>query len=188
MKKLTSILFTGISAICANAQLPCETVLLVNTNSLDSLKVANHFIKMRAIPAQNVVYLGVDENKAEMSHDDFSKKIWEPANAEIKKRGIESQISAWVYSAGFPFRVKNPTDTSANPEGHLVSKDLSITGLTFTRNTLPKIQKISEKASTVAYFSPLFRGPGENPKIPTQATGSFDRFQAGLKDKMRFHQ
>ncbi len=184
MKKFITTFLVAISAASLRAQLPCETVLLVNTNSLDSLKIANNYIKMRAIPLNNVIYLGVDGDKAEISHADFTAKIWEPANAELKKRGIDSQVSAWVYSASFPFRVKNPTEPTSVPEGGLVSKDLSITGLTFMRNRLPNLQKISDNAITVMDFSPLFRGPGENPKIQTQATGSFDRFTAGLKEKM----
>jgi hypothetical protein len=162
---------TVFAGLMASAQLPCETVLLVNTNSQDSLKIAAHFADMRGVPPQNVIYLGADESKVEISHDDFTTQIWEPVQRELKARELEGHTLAWIYSAGFPVRI----NTGA--------KKMSITGLTHSRNVVPENQKLGNTTDMV-YFSPLFRGPGDKPQIPPQGPGSLDRFKAGLKSNM----
>lgn len=167
------ILILGLYSIglSANALLPSETILLVNTNSLDSLKIAAHFTALRKLPQQNIIYLGLDESQPQISQDQFTKQIWDPVQQELQTRGLDDHVLAWIYSAGFPFRVKTPPCA------------LSITGLTFTRNTVPEWKKIQNNWTNFA-LSPLFRGPSTNPKMLAQGTGSLDRFKAGLKDKM----
>lgn len=157
--------------LSAHALLPCETVLLVNTNSQDSLTIASSFAVMRKVPQENIIYLGLDETQAELSQHQFTEQVWEPVQQTIHTRGLDDQVLAWIYSAGFPYRIKTSADK------------LSITGLTFTRNVVPE-KKAMGTISTGLYFSPLFRGPGDNPKIPTQGSGSLARFKPGLGDNM----
>lgn len=157
--------------LSAHAQLPCETVLLVNTNSQDSLKIAANFAAMRKLPSQNIIQLGLDETKHQLSREEFTEQVWEPVQKELKTRGLDDHVLAWIYSAGFPYRIKTDGDK------------MSITGLTFTRNTIPPKQNVGNVSTAIA-FSPLFRGPGNNPKIPAQGSGSLDRFKQGLGDKM----
>lgn len=168
-RHLTLVLISA--ALFAQAQLPCETVLLVNTNSQDSLKIAAHFAAMRKMPQQNVIYLGLDENQHQITQPAFSEAVWEPVQQALKTRGLTEHVLAWIYSAGFPYRIKTSQEK------------MSITGLTFTRNVVPEKKKVGS-VSTALYFSPLFRGPGINPDIPAQGTGSLDRFKQGLGANM----
>ena len=149
---------------------PHELLLLVNKNSPRSKQMANHYVRMRQIPAQNIVQLdlpdSVLEAGAEISSTDFGRFIWNPAHTAMKQRGIGDHILAWTYSADFPVRIEG-------------SPQLSIQGITFVRNIVPR-----PKSSTKGlYSSPLFAGPNEagGPQAPSH---SFDGFKGRLRENM----
>jgi hypothetical protein len=156
MSKLWKISMGIMVAANAWAQMPHEVLLLVNKQSQPSLLVANTFAAARQIPKRNVVYLDIPENAyggtATISPEQFTKLIWEPANAVAKERGIDRQILAWVYSVDFPIRVK--TDASDR-------KQMSVSGLTFMRNKMPGLDLVEEGK----YLSKLFAGPNERLKL-----------------------
>ena len=180
-----------LMSLLVQAQMPHEVLLLVNRASQPSLKVANTFIAARQIPLRNVVYLDVPESayggSATVSPEEFTKLIWDPANAVMKERGLDQQILAWVYSVDFPIRVKtDPYDR----------KQMSVGGMTFMRNKMPGLSLVEEGN----YFSKLFAGPnkrlkfnlnamslgmqkkglGENAQVPPEAAW----LQDGLRDRM----
>ncbi|MEN8255563.1 MAG: hypothetical protein ABFR33_08845 [Verrucomicrobiota bacterium] len=144
----------------AQAQMPHEVLLLVNRNSQPSLFAANTFAAMRGIPKQNIVYLDIPESAygdtATVTPEEFTRLIWEPANAEARKRGIDGQILAWVYSVDFPIRVKtDPYDR----------KQMSVGGMTFVRNKPPALTLVEDGK----YFSKLFSGPNQRLKLSLPA-------------------
>ncbi len=143
-------------AVAAHAQMPHQVLLLVNSQSQASLKVANNFATDREIPKQNIVYLDIPESAyggtATITPEEFTQLIWEPANAVAQKRGIDDQILAWVYSVDFPIRVKtDPNDR----------KQMSVGGMTFLRNQPVALNLVEEGK----YFSKLFAGPNERLKL-----------------------
>ena len=180
-----------LMSLIVQAQMPHEVLLLVNRASQPSLKVANAFIEARQIPRRNVIYLDVPESayggSATVSPEEFTKLIWEPANAVVKERGLDQQILAWVYSVDFPIRVK--TDSYDR-------KQMSVAGMTFMRNKVPGLSLVEDGK----YFSKLFGGPnerlklnlnamslgmqkkglGEGAKVPPEAAW----LQYGLRDRM----
>ncbi len=127
---------------------PHELLVLVNRASPDSLAVANAYTRLNGIPPENVVFLELPESAtaagASISPDDFRRAIWDPAWKEIRARGLEAQILAWAYSAGFPVRVNT-------------QPPVSIQGFTFVRTQLPPAEQIV----TGQWASALFRGPAE---------------------------
>jgi uncharacterized protein (TIGR03790 family) len=161
-----------LALLCGRASAlgPHEVAVLVNRNSQASLEIANHFIHLRKIPPANVVILdlppSVLEAASEMSPEDFTKHIWEPARKAIRDRRIEDHILAWVYSADFPVRI-----TSDPP--------VSLQGITFVRNELPEPAQISDGL----YLSPLFRGPDKQVG-PAGESISFERFTPMLRQAM----
>ena len=124
-KAWKSLILFFVAAASAQAQMPHEVLLLVNRNSQPSMLAANTFAAARKIPKLNIVQLDIPESayggSATVTPEEFSKLIWEPANAAVQARGIEPQIMAWVYSVDFPIRVK--TDPSDR-------KQMSVGGLT----------------------------------------------------------
>jgi len=171
---IKSILLSVLLAGAASAQMSHRIAVLVNENSQASKKAANWFSAYHGVSGGNLIYLNVPESivtgRAECTPAEFTAHIWEPANEVIKARGLEKQIQAWVYSVDFPIRILN----SGNDR-----QQMSITGLTFTRNHVPAPEVI-EKAQ---YGSPLFAGPAQ-PGGGKNPPASFDSRQSGLKDRM----
>lgn len=113
-----------------------------------------------------MVYLDLPESvyggTATITPEEFTKLIWEPANAVARERGIEGQIVAWVYSVDFPIRVK----TDAND-----CKQMSVGGMTFVRNKPPGLNLVEEGK----YLSKLFAGPNQriNLSLPALSLGVY---------------
>jgi hypothetical protein len=149
---------------------PHEIALLVNSASPASVEVANHYIQLRQIPAANVVHLPLPETvldpRAEMTPEEFTKFIWEPANKALRERGLADHILAWAYSADFPVRIRS-------------TPQVSLQGITFVRNQLPPAKDIDEGL----YFSPLFRGP-DKADGPFAGSMTFEQFTPALGPAM----
>jgi hypothetical protein len=156
MFKILSIAVCVLMSMCAWAQMPHEVLLLVNKQSQPSMRVANTFAAARQIPERNIVYLDIPDKffgiKATISPEQFTKLIWEPANAMAKEQGIDQQILAWVYSVDFPIRIK--TDAYDR-------KQMSVGGLTFMRNRVPDLSLVEEGT----FLSKLFAGPNDQLKL-----------------------
>jgi uncharacterized protein (TIGR03790 family) len=126
---------------------PHELLVLANRNSTNSMDIARQYAALRSVPEINIVALDLPATlEIEVSAEIFAQKIWVPAQAAIRERGLDDHILAWAYSVDFPLRIK--TDPP-----------VSIQGLTFLRNQFPG----SEPVSKGLYVSPLFAGP-ENPR------------------------
>lgn len=149
---------------------PHELLVLVNGNSSESVRIADTFVKLRDVPAVNVVRLDLPDTFSEsvegITPAQFTEHIWRPANSAIAGRGIGDHILAWVYSTKFPVLVRS------NPE-------VSIQGMTFARNYLPA----SDLIRRGRYLSPLFTGPfGKD--APGHYPQSFDALKRWLGDEM----
>ena len=170
MVKLWNILIGVLVSAGAWAQMPHEVLLLVNQQSQPSMLVANTFAAARQIPERNIVYLDLPESvfgrTAMITPEQFTRLIWEPANAAAKERGIDPQILAWVYSVDFPIRVK----TTANDR-----RQMSVAGLTFVRNRVPDLSRIEEGT----FLSKLFAGPNDQLNFNLSAF-SLGMFKTGL--------
>lgn len=149
---------------------PHELLLLVNADSPRSVEVANHYIRLRNLPAINVVALhpppAARSPQSVISRDEFTRTIWEPAQQAIKDRRIGDHILAWVYSADFPVLI------AGEPE-------VALTGLTFVRNQLPEAELIRKGA----YASPVFAGPGTDLKR-RGTPGSLEQYAMQLGTRM----
>lgn len=156
MSRTLKGLFFVFMVSIAQAQMSHEVLLLVNKNSQPSLLAANIFASLRGIPKPNMIYLDIPESAsggtATITPEEFTKLIWEPANAKAQQRGIDGQILAWVYSVDFPIRVK--TDPSDR-------KQMSVGGMTFVRNNPPELSLVEEGT----YLSKLFAGPNQRVKL-----------------------
>ena len=98
MRFLVFWLIGIVYASTASALGPHEVVLLVNSNSESSVRIAEHYAKTRHIPAQNIVRLPLDKDYGTRTHSitskAFTKEIWEPAHAIISKRGLDKHVLA----------------------------------------------------------------------------------------------
>lgn len=148
---LRRLLLLLLLPAAAHALGPHELLLLVNDDSPRSIELANHYARLRQIPPVNIVHLDLPftatDPSSRMTREEFTRTIWEPAQAVLRERRIADHILAWVYSADFPVLI------TGDPE-------LSLTGLTFLRNQIPEADLIRRGA----YTSRLFAGPGRDLK------------------------
>lgn len=95
-----------LAASCARAGGGPENVLLlVNSNSLGSRTIANHYIALREVPATNVVYIDWRGELEFCGGVAFANQILQPAITAIGERGLSAQIDYVVYSSDFPWRL-----------------------------------------------------------------------------------
>jgi uncharacterized protein (TIGR03790 family) len=149
---------------------PHEVLVLANARSADSVEIARAFMRQRNVPDINLVRLELPPaaagSPAQVSPEEFTRYIWEPAGRQMRERGIDAHILAWVYSTDFPVRLKT------EPE-------ISIQGITFLRNRLPPQRQVDRGL----YGSPLYAGPDG---LPGEAhfPQTFDVYREWLGEDM----
>lgn len=160
--KIIALLF----AICSGAwaQSPEQVALVVNSSSEDSLALANHYIGLRKIPLKNVIYLDLPEDwegTHKIGHADYKKRIETPVSEQLKARGLDDQVKAWIYSAGFPYRM------------NFKHGWMSLTGATFLRgHALP----VAKELKMGTFRSPCFSGPNPPEDGSVKNSVTVDRF------------
>lgn len=149
---------------------PHEVAVIVNARSPASVMVAKEYARLRHIPEINLIEVALPEKVGledrELAPDIFTQSIWVPVWKTLKQRKIDSQILAWAYSVDFPVRIAS-------------APNVSITGLTFVRNRLPKADAIENGH----YLSPLFAGP-DGPGKRSFGSQSLDHARNWLGDDM----
>lgn len=141
MKVLSLCFFLLILPLGGWAIGPHEVLIIINSNSVDSVKIGDMYARLRRIPDVNVVRVGAPKNGS-MSVADFKQTLFDPILAETRRRGISGHIMAWVYAPDFPWRI------DGDPA-------MSLTGLTFLRGVPPATNALS----TGGWRSPYFAGP-----------------------------
>ena len=165
------ILFAALGLAATTRALgPHEVALLVNANDPASREVANHYVKLRSIPLQNVIHLDLPADfggsNAVVSLDEFRRLIYQPATAALHERHLDDHMLAWVYSAGFPTTVQ-------------ADSPLSIHAVTFEKGAAIG----AEDAKGARKASPLFRGPGAA-NGPQGDPVSLEQFAMSLRTNM----
>lgn len=119
-------------------------LLVVNANSADSKTIANHYIRLRNIPATNVVMLNYTRALDTANGRIMREEILGPVIKAIDERKLSAQIDYIVYSADLPWRLnlqqEYPKDVPFPPQARLMA---SITGATYlyqhTLSTAPSL-------------------------------------------------
>lgn len=117
-----SFLRTTALALCLATQMqgylarggggPEDLLLVVNEKSHASKTIANHYIQLRDIPPQNVVYLPNVPAGETARIEQFRRTVLTPVLRTIRRRKLTQQIDYIVYSADFPTRVNIASDTA----------------------------------------------------------------------------
>jgi uncharacterized protein (TIGR03790 family) len=110
---------------------PENVLLLVNSRSENSKTIANHYIELRKIPPQNVLYLDWPGSQHVTRGTYFRKRILMPALDAIESRRLNAQVDYLIYSTDFPSRVDltNLFPGETLPKGY--DGVASLTGATF---------------------------------------------------------
>ena len=84
---------------------PQNVVVITNPDDPDSLAVANAYVELRNIPPTNVIYIPWTLDVRAATGPQFVARMLRPVLAELKRRGIASQIDCMALSSGFPYLV-----------------------------------------------------------------------------------
>ncbi|MEN0110276.1 MAG: hypothetical protein AAF805_06095, partial [Planctomycetota bacterium] len=111
---------------------PENVLVVVNTRSAASLTVANHYVRLRNIPASNVVAIDYEGPRDSISGERFRREILTPVLTAIDRRRLGLQIDAVAYCPDFPWRIdlrgEYPADVKFSPQ---LKPLASLTGATF---------------------------------------------------------
>lgn len=108
-------LVVAVSARALAGGGPENVLLVVNRQSRASCSIANHYLRLRRIPASNVLYLprqrGAEKLPREtISVEAFRQRILFPVLQEIRRKEAVRRIDYVVYSADLPWRVNLRSD------------------------------------------------------------------------------
>jgi len=95
----------GFSAVARAGGGPENVFLVVNRESPASMTIGNHYIRLRDIPACNVLALSWDPATDKTDVDAFRRRILRPVLTAIDQRRLSGQIDCIVYSSGFPWQI-----------------------------------------------------------------------------------
>ncbi len=110
---------------------PENLLLVVNQNSDDSKTIANHYIRLRGIPATNVVYVDWQGSTTLATSKEFREQILKPVLAAIDARRLGAQIDYIVYSADFPYKISFVEEFKGEKLAKQFNPVASITGATY---------------------------------------------------------
>ena len=133
---------------------PENLFLVVNLLNDDSMTIANHYIRLRDIPATNVLYVPWQAGDENCTVDRFRQKLLLPALRAIDRRKLSRQIDYLVYSAGFPWRVDLKKDHPQKDLPKQMRPMASLTGATYLWS-----QVMSKNASALSLHSNWYASP-----------------------------
>ncbi len=142
---------------------PENVAVVVNDRSWTSKTVANHYVQLRQIPPQNVIYLDRVRAVEQIPVEEFRETILRPLMAALTERGLEPQIECIAYSTDFPWRIDVRGDIP--PETQLprfLTPYGSLTGMTYLGDLVERKDINYLQLNSNAYFRPR-TSPGREP-------------------------
>jgi uncharacterized protein (TIGR03790 family) len=89
-------------------------VVVVNTNSSDSLQLGNYYCEQRGVLPQNVLRIGWAGGNVNWTLADFESRLRTPLDAMLASRQLTNQIDFVLLSMDIPYRITNSTGTVNN--------------------------------------------------------------------------
>jgi tetratricopeptide (TPR) repeat protein len=120
--------------LCAKAGGGPETTLVVvNSRSPLSVRIANEYVHLRAIPEGHIVWLDEVPSMGSISIEDFRKKIWLSGREVIRAHQLEEEIDVITYSGDFPYAVNFTADLKNKQikKNRYIGRVASLTALTY---------------------------------------------------------
>jgi uncharacterized protein (TIGR03790 family) len=114
--------------VCLAVALPCSgqtaenVAVIVNENSADSQRIAEHYARTRGLPESNVLRIQTSTDEA-IERDAYVNTIEQPIGLAIRRAGLQDRLLYLVLTKGVPLRVNGTT----GPNGTVASVDSELT-------------------------------------------------------------
>lgn len=123
-------LVLSLSAAPVLAQTADNVLLVVNQSSPDSIRVAEHYARVRGVPQTQVLRVTVDAAADEIERVVFERQIQDPIAAWIRRASAQDRILFIVLAKGVPLRIRgtsgrNGTQASVDSELTLLYRRLT---------------------------------------------------------------
>jgi uncharacterized protein (TIGR03790 family) len=123
-------LVLSLFAAPALAQTADNLLLVVNQSSPDSIRVAEHYARVRGVPQTQVLRVTVDAAADEIERVAFERQIQDPIAAWIRRNSAQDRILFIVLTKGVPLRIRgtsgrNGTQASVDSELTLLYRRLT---------------------------------------------------------------
>lgn len=93
---------------------PFNTLVVVNTNSADSVELGNYYAAAHGIPGHHICPVGIDTNLVSVTSNEFQSLLLDPITSHIATNGLAGRIDCLVLCQAFPTRVRNVEGVSAS--------------------------------------------------------------------------
>lgn len=93
---------------------PFNTLVVVNTNSADSVELGNYYAEKHGIPDHQICRLALATNLTSITSNEFQTLLLSPITNHIAAENLGGQIDFLVLCQDFPTRVRNVEGVSAS--------------------------------------------------------------------------
>lgn len=101
-----ALLLASSSAFAASGR-AFNTLVVVNTNSADSVELGNYYAAAHGIPAHQICPLDIATNLTSITSNQLHSLLWSPITNHIAAEGLDGQIDYLVLCWDFPTRVQD---------------------------------------------------------------------------------
>ena len=96
------------TASALRAQSPENVGLVVNDNSPESKRIAEHYVRTRGLPASNVLHIYATTEEV-IERDAYVRTIENPLGTAIKRALLQDRLLNLVLTKGVPLRISGTT-------------------------------------------------------------------------------
>lgn len=125
-----------------------RVLVVINQNSPDSTAVGSYYVKKRAIPRENVVFVKVGSGP-NIPMAEYTSGIETPIKANLAKN--KNKIDFMVMTKGVPFRLDN--DGGYSVDGHLATMEMKVSPI---RGDLPNVPDAEQANQIRRAINPYF--------------------------------
>ena len=104
------MILLSILAIPCMALEPYEIVIIANKRVVDSIALAQFYIKKRNIPETNILQLTLSDRE-ECTREEYEQKVVQTVRKFIEKKSSTSRIRCLVTMCGLPLKISGPKMT-----------------------------------------------------------------------------
>ena len=141
MKK--TILFILLTATIAKADIEAKNVAIIaNSNSQDSIKIAEEYKKARNIPDTNLISIPISTEE-NISREDYENLLVTPIRKALTERKIASDIKVLTTIYGIPLKLATPEIKQLDKDAGIFSQETVAKAKIEVEDYIKKAQKLA---------------------------------------------